>query len=126
MSPAEKRSSVHSAILFGSVVIGFPVAGWLSTTGSFAWLAVAALLILSGWLFHKRLAFRAAFFVPLFFAPIIAALHVQGELPADSNLALGLFVLSLLIFVVGALAEAFWSPYRDDFADLEYRSRGSD
>jgi hypothetical protein len=126
MSPAERRRSIHSIVLFGSLAVGFPIAFWVAKTGPFAWLAVTTLLFLTGWLFYARRTFRAAFFVPLFFAPIVAALHMERKMPADSNLVLGLFVLSLLIFVVGALAEAFRSPYQDDSAELAYRSRESD
>ena len=94
----------------------------MARLGSLTWLAVAALLALSVWLYLRRQSLRTAFFVPLAFAPIVAALHLQQSVPSGSILVVGLFLLGLLLFIIGGLATAFWSPYKDDLAELEYRS----
>jgi len=121
-SPATKRASVQSAVLFACSSVGVPVAFVLSRLGSFTWLAVGTLLALSVWLYRRRRSLRTAFFVSLGFAPIVTALHFEQSVPFGSKVVLGLFVMGFLIFLIGGLATAFWSPYKDDLEDLEYRS----
>jgi len=61
-------------------------------------------------------------FVPLTFAPIVTALHFEQSAAAGSSLVLAMFLLGLLLFLIGLLATAFWSPYKDDLEELENHS----
>jgi len=121
-SPATKRASVQSAVLFACASVGVPAALLLARLGGYTWIAVAALLAVSAWLYGRRKNLRTAFFVPLAFAPIVTALHLEQSAPAGSSLVLGMFFLGLLIFVIGGLATAFWRPYKDDLEELERNS----
>jgi LPXTG-motif cell wall-anchored protein len=105
-----------------SVVVMLPVIHVLSKSATWTWLGVFALAVLSGWLFYRRRQLRTSFFLPLIYAPGLAATHFGLRGGIDAPEFTGTIVLFIFVCVAAALTDAFWSPYQDDLDDLNYVS----
>jgi hypothetical protein len=78
---------------------------------------------LSGWLFTLRGKLRTSFFLPLIYAPGLAATHFRVSGGIDTPAFTIALLLFILLCVVAGLTDAFWTPYQDDLEDMEYISR---
>ena len=87
------------------------------------WLGVAIFAGLSVWLFRLRQKLRASFFLPLIYAPLLAAIHFRAADGVDTIKFAGALFVFVVVCAAAGLTTAFWSPYQDDLDDLEYFSR---
>jgi len=122
MAPGLRRSWMRYLVVMVSVVVMLPVIDVLGKTAIGTWLGVLTLAVLSGWLFHRRRQLRTSFFLPLIYAPGLAATHFRLRGGIDTPEFTGAIVLFILVCVVAGLTDAFWSPHQDDLDDLHYVS----
>jgi CDP-diglyceride synthetase len=100
-----------------------PIIDLLARSPFATWLGVTILAALSAWLFRLRRKLRTSFFLPLLYAPLLAAFHFRVSDGIDTPRFTWALLLFFALCVVAGLTDAFWSPYRDDLEDLEYSSR---
>jgi CDP-diglyceride synthetase len=103
-----------------------PTMDALAPSGLATWLGVAILTGLSVWLFRLRQKLRTTFFLPLVFAPLLAAAHFRASGGTDTTEFAGALLAFIVICAVAGLSDAFWSPGQDDLENLEYLQRSKD
>lgn len=120
MSPSLRRSWTQYLVVGASVVVMVPLLDVLSQSLVLTWVGVAVLSVAAVLLFRWRRRFRTAFVLPLIYIALLAAIRSREQGGVDStgfSVAVGAFVV---LCVAGLLADAFWSPYRDDLAEMEH------
>ncbi len=123
MSPGLRRSWTQYLVVGASVVVLVPLLDALSQSLVLTWLGVAVLGVTSFLLFQRRRKFRAAFVLPLIYVALLAAVRLREQDGIDSagfSITVGAFIF---LCVTGLLADAFWSPYKDDLAEMEHLSQ---
>lgn len=123
MAPGLRRSWTRYLVVIASVVVMLPAIDVLGKSATGTWLGVLTLVVLSGWLFHRRAQLRTTFFLPLIYAPGLAATHFRLGGSTDTPEFTTAIVLFILVCVIAGLTDAFWSPHQDDLDDLNYVSR---
>lgn len=125
MSPGSRRSLTRITVFLASAVV-IPALQLLAQDLVLTWIGVAALGLVAVILFRRRRQLRGTFFLPVAYIAWLAAVRFRIEGGVDSaGFMIGAFAF-LVLFMVGLLADAFWSPYSDDLEELEYASRFRD
>jgi hypothetical protein len=123
MSPSLGRSWTQYLVVGASVVVIVPLLDALSQSLVLTWLGVAVLGGATVLLFQWRRRFRTAFVLPLIYIALLAAIWSREQGGIDStgiSIAVGAFIV---LCAAGLLADAFWSPYTDDLAEMEHPSQ---
>ena len=106
-----------------SFIVMVPTADFFAPSFLLTWLAVAALCVLSVWLFLHRQKLRTLFLIPLCYAPFFSGSFFREHGGYESSGFTISIVLFFLLAIGGLLLDAFWSPYADDIADQEWLSQ---
>jgi hypothetical protein len=126
MSPGLRRSWTNYLAVGASVIVMMSLLDALSQNLVLTWLGVVVLGVATVMLFQWCKRLRTAFFLPVIYIAALAAMRFRVVGGIDStgfSLAIGAFIL---LCIAGLLADAFWSPYQDDIAEMEYRSKFKD
>lgn len=123
MSPGLRRSWTRYLIVGASVIIMTPLVDALSGDRLLTWMGVAGLAGATVLLFRWRRKLRAAFFLPLIYIAALAAMRFRVEGGINSTAFATASSSFAFLCVAGLIAEAFWSPYADDLAEMEHLSQ---
>ena len=123
MAPGSRRGWTRYFLVLASALIMVPLAQVLASSGLATSVAMFLLAAASVWLFTHRRKLRTTFLLPLIYIPFWAAMYLNPRGESD-GMAFNVSAIAFGILCLGALlVDAFWSPYKDDQADMEYYSK---
>ena len=106
--------------MLASALLMFPAIDLLAKSSVLTWLGAIFLIVTSYLMFRHRTKLRTSFLLPIVYIPALTATHFRITTGIDA----AKFTVSTILFLVGCVAalliDAFWSPYKDDLADLEH------
>jgi hypothetical protein len=126
MSPGSKRSLLRYFVILASSLVVIPLMSVLSRSSVMTWLAAALLLVSAIVLFRSRSRTRTAFLLPICYAPFLIAARIGVVRRSDSGAFTGVLLIGLVLVLSAMVVDGFWSPYKDDLEELEYRSTRRD
>ena len=126
MQPGLQRNWLRLGILGLSTVAAIVIADALAPSAVATGCGIVALGLVSVWLFQRRRKLRTAFLLPIIYIPVFAAAHFRAQSGVDAPEFTIAMLLFIVLCIIAALTDAFWSPYEDDLKGLEYEQRVRD